>query len=267
MIDPKSTQRIIDSRIWSPQRTVPLLGADEVHVWLASLETGGERLRALEDVLSVEEKERACRFRFEKDRRSFIATRGILKVLLGGYLNIAAGEVSLVNGPFGKPELSAKGRSKPVCFNVSHSRGLALLAFALDCDVGVDIEFRRPDIGVDHIAGRFFSPGERLSLESLSPEMKERGFFACWARKEAFLKASGRGLSFGIDRVEVSTDPELPASLLSVRGNREDVTQWSLRDLPVAPDYAAAIAAKRDHGCNLILLQWPDGENYQGNQK
>ena len=260
MIDRSSIQGSVDSHIWLPQRTTLPLRANEVHVWLASLETNEEQRRMFRNALSSEETERACRFRFEKDRESFIATRGILKTLLAGYLNMAAGKVMLAYGPHGKPELSAEACSRPVRFNVSHSRGFALFAFALYCDIGVDIEFRRQDIAADHIAERFFSPGEKAYLEKLPPGMKERGFFTCWVRKEAFLKATGRGLSYGIDRVEVSMDPESPASLVSVGGSEGDAALWSLHDLPVAPGYAAALAVK-GHGFNLFLLQWSGSEN------
>ena len=224
-------------------------------MWLASLETGKEQYRIFTQTLSKDEKERACRFRFEKDRIRFIATRGILRTLLSGYLNMDAGKVSFAYGPYGKPELSAEASSIPIRFNLAHSHCLALFAFVLNCDIGVDIEFMQRDIAMDDIAERFFSPNEKAALDRLPSDMKRKGFFTCWARKEALLKANGKGLSFGLERVEVSVDPELSASVLRIGGSEKDASLWSLNDLPAAPDYAAALAVN-GHGFNLCLQQW-----------
>jgi len=251
----RSTHQIGAGPIWLPQLTIRPPQSGDVHVWLASLEIGQEQSHILSDTLSKEEMERACRFRFEKDRIRFIATRGILRTLLAGYLNMDAGKVSFVYGPYGKPELSAEACSIRIRFNLAHSQGLALFAFALNCDIGVDIEFMRRDIAMDDIAGRFFSPNEKAALDRLPSNMKEKGFFTCWARKEALLKASGKGLSFGLERVEVSVHPELRASVLRIGGSEKDASLWSLHDLPAAPGYAAALAVK-GHGFNLCLQQW-----------
>lgn len=249
------THQIGVGTAWLPQSAILPLRANDVHVWLASLEIGKEQHRIFTQTLSKKEMERACRFRFEKDRIRFIATRGILRTLLAGYLNMDAGKVSFVYGPYGKPELSAEACSIPIRFNLAHSHGLALFAFALNCDIGVDIEFMRRDIAMDDIAGRFFSPNEKAALDRLPSNMKGKGFFTCWARKEALLKASGKGLSFGLERVEVPVHPELRASVLRIGGSEKDASLWSLHDLPATPGYAAALAVK-GHGFNLCLQQW-----------
>ena len=199
--------------------------------------------------------ERACRFHFEKDRIRFISARGILRTLLSGYLHTDARHVSFTYGPYGKPELSAEAGSIPIRFNLAHSHCLALFAFVLNCDIGVDIEFMGRDITMDDIAERFFSPDEKAALDGLPSDMKRKGFFACWARKEALLKATGKGLSFGLERVEVSVHPELSASVLRIGGSEKDASLWSLHDLPAPPDYTAAFAVK-GHGFNLCLQQW-----------
>ena len=241
--------------VWPHQSEILPLRADDVHVWLASIKPGKEQYRIFTQTLSKEEMERAGRFRFEEDRLHFIATRGILRTLLSGYLNMDAGQVSLAYGPYGKPELSAGTSSIPVRFNLAHSHCLALFAFVLNCDIGVDIEFMRRDIAMDDIAERFFSPNENAALDRLPSNLKRKGFFTCWARKEALLKANGKGISFGLERVEVSVHPELPASVLRIAGSEQDASLWSLHDLPAAQDYTAAFAVK-GHGFNLRLQQW-----------
>jgi 4'-phosphopantetheinyl transferase len=255
MTNPDLIRGISISQEWVSQSSVGPLSPDEVHVWLASLEIGEERYHALWNIRSQEEMERAKRYRFEKNRISFVASRGILKTLLSGYLRMAAGKISFAYGPYGKPELAIEASSVPLRFNASHSNGLALFAFALDREIGVDIEYIRRNIDIEHIAKRFFSSEERAIIEKLPPGMKEKGFFGCWARKEAFLKAIGKGLSFGLDRVEVSVDPGSPASLLRITGSEEETALWSLHDLPAATDYSAALAVK-GRGLNPCLWRW-----------
>lgn len=247
--------QIGDDPVWLQQSSVGPMKTNEVHVWLASLEAGSRQCHSLRNVLSEEEKERAGRYRSEKDRTGFIVTRGILKTLVAGYLNMSAGKVSFVYGLYGKPALDEEVSSIPLRFNASHSRGLALFAFTLDHEIGVDIEYVRPDIDVEHIAKRFFSVEEKAALDKLPPGTKEECFFACWACKEAFLKAVGKGLSFGLDRVEVSINPGSHASLLRIRGGKEEAALWSLYDLPAATGYAAALAVK-GRGMDLCLHRW-----------
>jgi 4'-phosphopantetheinyl transferase len=103
-------------------------------------------------------------------------------------------------------------------FNLSHSAGLALYAFARDQEVGVDVERVRFDIEHEQIAERFFSPYERSVLRSLPAEEKAETFFACWTRKEAFIKAHGEGLSLPLDQFDVSLASGEPARLLAGRG-------------------------------------------------
>jgi 4'-phosphopantetheinyl transferase len=255
MISQDMAQEIGDYGRWLSQSSVGPLKTNEVHVWLASVEIRTRQYQTLWNVLSEEEMERSRRYRFEKDRTSFVASRGILKTLVAGYLKMTPERVSFVYGPYGKPDLAAEVSPVPLRFNASHSRGLALFAFALDREIGVDIEYVRPDIDAEHIARRFFSARERDALDKLPQGIKEKCFFTCWARKEAFLKAVGKGLSFGLDRIEVSINPGSPASLLGIEDDEEDAVLWSLHDLPASKDYAAALAVK-GRGMDLCLRRW-----------
>jgi len=228
---------------WQEQQGALCLHRGEVHVWQASLEMLSSKFHELRGILAADEIERADRFRFDKDRLHFIAARGLLRTLLGSYLGMEPELVRLEYGPYGKPVLSAENFTS-LCFNISHSQGVALFAFTLGRDIGVDIEFMRPGISAEDIAGRFFSPGEKRALDSLPPAMKLKAFYNCWSRKEAFLKANGKGLSYGLDRVEVSVNPKEPAGFLRINGSEADAASWSLRDLPAPHGYSAALAVK-----------------------
>ena len=142
-------------------------------------------------------------------------------------------------------------------FNLSHSRGLALYAVALDREVGVDVEFVRDDFAVEEIATSFFSPGEVAALKALPACSRVEGFFNCWARKEAYVKARGEGLSIPLAHFEVSLAPGGRAALLSVLDNRREDLRWSLRGLTPGAGYAAAVAVE-GRGLRLACWEWAE---------
>ena len=187
--------------------------------------------------MSDDEKERAARFRFERDREFFVAGRGILRELLGGYLKRPPPELQFQYGSEGKPCLSLEDWEWPIRFNVSHSRGIALYAFSGGLEVGVDVEEIRSDFASEEIAERFFSAGELEELRGLPAELKADGFFNCWTRKEAYVKAWGSGLGIPLDSFGVTLIPGVPARF--VRGVDPC---WNLIAFSPGPNYAAALA-------------------------
>ncbi|HEV2864427.1 MAG TPA: 4'-phosphopantetheinyl transferase superfamily protein [Pyrinomonadaceae bacterium] len=227
----------------SPRRD-PLGGA-EVHVWRASLKQPPEVLSALAATLSPEELERAARFHFRKDRDSFVVARGALRDILGRYLGVPPRRVRFTYGEFGKPALAAETcGGLPLSFNLSHSHELACCAVACGREVGVDVEHLREGVEVLSLAGHFFSRAEVAALGALPPEQRLRGFFNCWTRKEAYIKARGEGLSHPLDAFTVSLEPGSRAALLSTERDPAEAARWTLTDLPVGDDYAAALACE-----------------------
>jgi len=222
-----------------------LLATDEVHVWRIILEQPAPRVALLHRFLAVEEVERAEAFRFRRDREHFVMAHALLRIILGRYLRRDPRELCFRHGPRGKPFLGRDGGGSGVeiRFNLSHSDGLALLAVTRGAHIGVDIERIRPDLAYERIADRFFSSEEVASLRTLTREdISRKAFFACWTRKEAYIKAIGEGLSCPLDRFTVSLSPWKPAALLHVEGNREANGRWSLCELNAGPCYAAALA-------------------------
>jgi 4'-phosphopantetheinyl transferase len=192
--------------------------------------------------LTPEERIRAARYHFDADRRRFAWTRGVLRALLGSYVGCAPARIHFDAGPMGKLHLS------PACeglrFNVSHSHEWSLIALARDRDVGVDVEHHRPlrhDLFA--IASRFFAPAEVDALRALDPADREPGFYRIWSRKEAYIKATGQGVSAGLDTFEVSIGVE-PAVSLRVHDQPDEEARWTMRSLEMGPDYGAAIAVE-----------------------
>jgi 4'-phosphopantetheinyl transferase len=132
---------------------------------------------------------------------------------------------------------------------------VALIAFGMAHGVGVDIEKIRADVDTAALSERFFSLRERAGLKQLAEELRVPGFFACWTRKEAFLKATGEGLSFPLADFSVSTHPDRGAELEEIKGNVEAGKQWFLADLAVSEEYRAALALQRDH-CELVTFTY-----------
>ena len=200
-------------------------------------------LESLWQTLSTDEQERANRYRFARDRQAFITRRGRLRLILGRYLGLDPASLQFSYNPYGKPALQPEAAGQ-LCFNLSHSQGLALFAFARQVDIGVDLERLRSDFDHLELAERFFSAGERAELNALPLESRPQAFFLCWTRKEAFIKAHGEGLSLPLDHFDVSLTPGEPARLVATRAGLETPDQWSLFNLEPAPDYLAALAVR-----------------------
>ncbi len=226
---------------------------EQVHVWCAGLDQCESRIQQLESILSDEEQSRAQRFYFQKDRDHFIVARGTLRDILSRYLNRQPERLNFCYNEYGKPMLAEN--SGRLSFNISHSGNIALYAVTYGREVGIDVEQIRPDFAEEPIARRFFSPAETAVFSVLAAHEKKEAFFSCWTRKEAFIKATGKGVSFGLDNFDVSLVPDKPAALLSVKGDKKEARRWSLKNLDIQPDYRAALAVE-GHDWQLQSWQW-----------
>jgi 4'-phosphopantetheinyl transferase len=240
---------------WSVPSAVPILGSNEVHVWRAVLDESTQEIDSFLYTLSADERTRAERFYFQSDRERFITAHGVLRRILGAYLNRAPECLSFCSGSHGKPALALGSGGDAIRFNMTHSHGVALYAVTRGREVGIDLEFIERDLEVEQIAERYFSRREIATLRALPTELRKGAFFLCWTRKEAYIKARGEGLSLPLDQFDVSLIPGQPAALLSTQPADEDV-RWSLQELTVASGYVAALAVE-GHGLSLSCWQWP----------
>lgn len=211
-----------------------------VDVWRVFLDLKPDSVQRMESTLSADESQRASRFHFDKDRRRYIVAHASLREVLARYLRCKPHDLKFSANEYGKPFLPEHN----VEFNLSHSGDYALIAVARGRKVGVDIELIREDIELENLAARYFSPREVSELMTLPSEGRTRGFFHCWTRKEAYIKARGLGLSLPLDSFDVSLGE--PAALRATRPNADDAARWSLRSLEVESNYAAALAVEGD---------------------
>jgi 4'-phosphopantetheinyl transferase len=237
-----------DRALWPPNDTAqppPVLDTGEIHLWLLPLDLADEALSAAAGQLDETERDRAQRFHFEVHRRRFIAGRGQLRQILAGYLALTPAAVDFRYGAQGKPFiLGAEDEGPPLQFNLSHSEDVALLGIAREAAIGVDIEAARAMNDAVDIARDNFSRPEFEVWQSLPDALKCDGFFACWSRKEAIVKAMGGGLSIPLDSFQVSLDPRTPARLHSIDAEPDAPQRWTLWGEPVMPGFWGAVAAK-----------------------
>ncbi len=239
------------------------LGDDEVHLWrldlgnvdLGRVETSREDWAGAageeekwQAILSEDEKARAARFRFEGDRHCFSATRAILRTILGSYVESEPKALKFEYSEKGKPCLSGNHSGTDfrnrIEFNVSHSGRVALLGFARSRAVGVDVEQIRTNVEVESIARRYFSEHEEQQLFALPDSERLSGFYRCWTRKEAFIKAVGGGLSLPLDQFDVSLKEGDENALLATRPDPEEVCRWTLRDVVAGSGYVGALCVQ-----------------------
>jgi len=232
------TQAITD---WPSPPQHLVLSDNEVHIWRAFLNRPEADVADLSRLLSPDEIERAGKFRFQKDRDHFITARGTLRKILGIYLKTAPDRILFSYNDYGKPAISGEAE---ICFNVSHSRELALFAFTAGAEVGIDIEYIRRDFVFEDIAEKFFSHKETAALRKIPEELKAEGFFACWTCKEAYIKALGHGLSRPLESFSVSFDSDAPDVLLNVENDPLESNRWNLNKLTPISGYAAAVAVE-----------------------
>jgi 4'-phosphopantetheinyl transferase len=236
---------------WPPPPDVLALPRDEVHVWSVSLDIGQGRRAALAATLSPDEFARVARLHFARDRERWIAGRGRLRQILGGYLGREPSSLAFgYECACGDPQCAHPHR-KPVLaggpwlqFNVSHSGDRALIAVARERRVGVDLERCQPAESLLPLAGTICSPAELATLRGLPEASQAAALIALWTRKEAYLKARGIGLLLAPQEIDSVVAPGEPARLIAVSGDRAEAARWFLADIRYDPAHGAALAVE-----------------------
>ncbi|MGH9740058.1 MAG: 4'-phosphopantetheinyl transferase family protein [Candidatus Acidiferrales bacterium] len=233
---------------WQPAPGTLALGHEEVHVWKASLEQPAAAFESLASSLSRGERERAARFKFERDRQHYIAGRGILRNLLAAYVGSSASKLEFDYGAREKPSL----RTKPeIHFNLAHTRRLALYAFARNREVGADLEQIRVALAADEIANAHFSPRELAAWRSMPDSVRTEEFFFYWTCKEAYAKAIGLGLGMPLESFEVSLNEGGAGRIVS----GEVDTGWQVLTFLAAESHPAALVY-RGAPCTICFFSY-----------
>ena len=243
------------------ERTEPEpLRPGEVHLWFVDLHVAPGLLSLYFSLLSRDERERAERFRFDAHRRRSVVRRGFLRWLLARYLGLPGESLSFLYGAAGKPFLAPdlQASTAPeefLTFNLSDSEDVALYAISRGVELGVDVEHVRDMPDALSIADYSFSRRERQALAELPPALTSVGFFHCWTRKEAYVKATGKGLGAPLADFTVSLGPGVPPSFLDFAGGIDDIAAWSLYHLEPDAGHVGALAVKA-HGLKPRAFRW-----------
>jgi len=215
------------------------LSARNIHIWTLPTVAADAVVARFEHVLSTDEIEFASRFRFDHLRNSFVIRRGALRHLLGRYEKTDPANIQFNRGPKGKPELKP---ATGLQFNVSHSGGMAAIALCTHCQIGIDLEKIRPLPEMEDIANRVFCSEEVTEIMSMPQCEQMHAFFRCWTRKEAYVKAIGDGLFAPLNSFRVTVRVDAPVRFVHLGGDATAAAGWTLHDLNLAADYAAALA-------------------------
>jgi 4'-phosphopantetheinyl transferase len=227
----------IDS-IWQIPLQPNKLRDNQVHIWRANLELSTLEIEQLTTLLSTDEIARANKFRFVQHKSRFIAARGILRQLLGNYLEVSPSSLTFTYSDRGKPQLPQNSHLQ---FNLSHSQEYGLFGFTLNHLIGVDLEYQRAMPDALNIAQRFFSVREFKMLKEVPQEQQSRLFFQLWTAKEAYLKAIGTGLSGSLASVEISFEDNHSPYLFPSAESQIESNDWSLYSCTPEINYLGAI--------------------------
>ncbi|QKG85031.1 4'-phosphopantetheinyl transferase superfamily protein [Kroppenstedtia pulmonis] len=217
---------------------------DVIDIWTIDLISTGLSVERLRKVLSPEEQRRADRFRFERDRRRYIICRSRLRFLLGQYIGCPAERVGFVYGQWGKPHLDQAGGC---WFNVAHSHERALIGVAWNREIGIDLECMRPMPDAEQLAEHFFSEKEKLAIRQTAH--REECFFQIWARKEAFIKALGKGLSQPLDQFHVLN--EKGETVDRIPDPEKKGTVYQIQDIDIHKGYSAALCVQGENSFTI----------------
>lgn len=224
---------------WQTAAAHSELAERDVHIWFASLDRTLAELESLETLLSEDEIARAGRFSFLVDRERYVAGRGILRRLAGSYTGRRPQDIAFIYGEQGKPALgnqNGPGSSEFLAFNVAHTRSHIVFAFTRLPAIGIDLECTDREVDFTAVAQRFFSTREVQELESLPDAQRSEGFFLCWTRKEAYVKARGGGLQIPLDSFDVSLTPGEIPRLRAADGGR-----WRFASFAHEPNCVGAV--------------------------
>jgi 4'-phosphopantetheinyl transferase len=230
-------------------------GAREVHIWSARLPS--KPASDFDSALSDTERDRAYRFRFSNDRWAYVFSHAVLRNVLSQYLDCSPSDLQFGVSIFGKPFL-AKEMGRTPEFNLSHAGSIVLVALSADRLIGVDVEEIRPMDDFGLIAESHFTSSEHAFISRHPPADRERAFFRCWTRKEAYIKAVGKGLSLALNSFDTLIACGQPGRQLAGRPDAPHVAKWWLADLDVPEGYMAAVAVETGID-RIIYFDWQPG--------
>jgi len=228
--------------MWQKAPDLLYLNFNEVHLWLVDCQQYFSKINNLFSILSPEEQEKADRFKFAIHRQRFIINRANLKIILSKYLQLKPTEIKFKYGLKGKPSLEDQLNYLNLKFNISHSENLAIYGISQNL-IGVDLEKINQQVSCVELAERFFCPSEFKTISQLVYPQNYQGFYLAWTSKEAYLKATGEGLSGGLDSVELALNiAENKAKIIHIKNIDNYQNNWQLFNFKIDDNFLFSVA-------------------------
>ena len=227
------------------------LSPQHIEVFLFPILEWRKDIAVLHAFLSHDECQRAERFKLEQKRQQYIITRGCLRQCLSNLTGIAPKDCVFEYLKYGKPVWSKQQRYSDLSFNISHTHSLALIAISRQHSLGIDIEKIQNIKDPQPLVSRYFSPSEQIAFNQIAVADKARAFCTIWTRKEAFIKAIGEGIAYGLDNFDVSADADMQVTEIKLHKPQSII--WTAYDLPVNEGYTACLVSNAD---NIAVRFW-----------
>jgi 4'-phosphopantetheinyl transferase len=227
-----------------------MLNSNDVHIWTITLDNPPLPITELTSFLSEDEQKKSDRYKFDTDRNKFIICRGMLRMILSKYINTDPKSLNFEYTDKGKPSLT----NSELSFNLSHAENLAVYGITMNKNIGIDIEYLQKKSSFEDIAKRFFLPQEYAQIKQLPEQDKSRAFFYIWTGKEAYFKATGEGISAGLDQIEISLNDQEKPEIIKIKNDREITTNWQIFNLKLPPDYIGKIVVKSTDNLNIEYI-------------
>ena len=245
---------------WLKTRTIPQLCEGDLQIWRLDLDGphGRALLAQAFEALTAEERQRAAKMRTGTAPEEFIAGRGSLRRLLSASLNFDPRSIAIVIGTHRKPGLRPLRGIRTPQFNVSHSRGMILIALSRSGSVGVDVEYMDSAVETIDVARAAFHPDDLERIEGTrSAQERMLAFYGCWTRREAVAKADGRGLTLPASGFSTGSPGEIE-QMVEVGGDgtvdstSHYASRYFVRNLRVGPRHLGGVAVARS--CKRFML-------------
>ena len=230
------------------------LEMSHVHVWRIPLDSPSLPINSFRLWLSPDELARADRFTNVSAQRQFVVTRGVLRQLLGRYAGVTPTEIQLKKTSQGKPYPVFPAPVSLGC-NVSHTKGLALVAISGGVPVGIDVEAVDRTVNAESLAKRFFAEREAQQLAGVEEDQRARWFLTYWTCKEAFLKLQGTGLGADLSKFVIDLDMEKQAVAIVGLPSTSNQTPYTLRRINPGEGFVGALAIGA-HRPDIMFFDW-----------
>ena len=231
------------------------LSHNVVEIWYALTESINDPalLSAYRQLMSADERLREKRFRFEKDRHTYVVTRALIRTVLSKYSPTAPDSWQFAQNRYGRPELLRKSNAPPIRFNLSHTSGVVACILALERDVGIDVEELTRKTDTIELADRFFSSDEVSALRGLKREDQAERFFSYWTLKESYIKAIGTGLSMPLDSFSFHLKQGYPARISFGPEIEDDPSTWQFAQFRLTSHHMLAASVRRGREPDLSV--------------